>query len=264
MDILATAASSLSSSSSSLISDSASSSMVTIKPITADVNTQETAISITTPTAAAVPRTTTTKSQSEGVRLRKEILKPWYDHYLILKENCPGYLAEDYVVQTVTINDPFMVIEKSTMFMCCALRKMFAFATPPCNKKPSTEIINGIKAYGDIIKQTINTLMKGTPQSTYLRDLCNGWTIQQQIQAPTQSEKKRKSPPKEETESEAEDNELTDMLQKVLHNKKKIKMWTAQVEEMEQELKDLRQKIADNQDIVADLVDTMSSSLLKQ
>lgn len=246
-----------------------------------------------------------TKPVSETVQLRKETLEPWYQHYLRLKDKCSGYLAEDYVVQTVRLvyqNHP----DEAIINLCVAMRKMFSHSIPPYNKRPSYEMINGMKAYKHIFKRAVNEIEVPIIQSAHIRDLCCGWTgveikeeneEQQEEQEEEESDKKiqikrkgsveplylqqeeekekekRSSPPRppaqkrrrrETEEEEQQDSELNEMLQKVLYDKKKIKMWIQKADEMEQQVKELRLEIESSKEIVADLVQKMTSTLLQQ
>lgn len=270
MDILATAASSLSSSSSSVTSDSTSSASATIHD-PAKIVDVEAFCETRSPTSTT---TTRKRKEPESVQWRKETLEPWYQHYIKLKDTCRGYLAEDYVVQTVRIAYPTQPND-SIMLMCCALRKLFTFAIPPYNKKFTQEIVSGMKAYRDLFKLAINTLHVGTVESISTRDLCCGWSGYEEKKKI--SERKRKAPiPKEEegdkkaplphiqTEAEQQDNGVSEMLQNVLRHRKRIKLWSQQADEMEQKAKRLREQIAENQNIVADLLQTMYRSLLQE
>jgi hypothetical protein len=254
------------------------------------VNQQQAKPSFSSSSSGGSPQT---KPVSETVQLRKETLEPWYQHYLKLKDKCSGYLAEDYVVQTVRLeyqNHP----NEAIMNLCVAMRKMFSHSIPPYNKRPSYEMINGMKAYRHMFKRAVNEIEVPIIQSAHIRDLCCGWAgtetkeeqeneEEEEEETPLkvikrkgsveplylQQEEKRSSPPppqkrRRETEEEQQDNELNEILQKVLYNKKKIKIWIEKADEMEQQVKELRLKIESNKEIVADLVQKMTSSLLQQ
>lgn len=242
---------------------------------------QLTSAAIITPNASnTTVATMVTKPSPEAVQLRKEILEPWYNHYVKLKDTCHGYLAEDYIMQTIRLIYPSYPGDK-LVTMCSTLRKMFLYASPPYNRKIPIDIFNTMrmKLYCDILMRSITDIKVGAIQSLSDRDLCAGYAVkcdteekrviviptdqQQQQQQSETITKKRKSPPRH-TDSEVEEIEVEQTFQKALQAKKRIKKWTQEADALEIELKELRSKIASAQENFVDLVDTMSASLLKQ